>query len=157
MFARISKLHILKSLILFSRLQYKHKLGLKKKLSKSDKGILSSWSMDGPGFTISLDTTGKAFVGVGSSNLSERVTSNHLLRNGVQYFIAGRYNNRTRQLFLAVHSSPSWPLQASSMTVKRHLSTAFNIHCCGALLIGARSKLRAPTERHPLLVILTEA
>ncbi len=30
------------------------------------------------------------------------------------------------------------------MTVQRHLSTAFNIHCCGALLIGARSQAQGP-------------
>lgn len=118
-----------------------------KSSSKSDQGIISSWSVEDSGFCIGLDSAGMAFVEVGSINRIERLTSAHLLRNGVWYFVAGGYDNHTKKLLLRVQSSPSWPLQDSNMIAEKTLSKDFKIKCKAGLLIGAKSQAPSPRGR----------
>ena len=112
--------------------------------SKTDQGIVSSWTIEGAGFSVGLDSFGKAYVEVGSKGATERVTSVHSLRAGVWYFVAGGFDNRTKKLTIAVHSAPSWPLQDSNMTTEKTISKEFKINCKANLLIGAKSQVKSP-------------
>lgn len=111
--------------------------------SSSDQGVVSSWSTNNSGFSLGLDVVGHAFVEVGSSSGLERVTSEHPLRAGVWYFIAGGFDNRTKKLVLVVHGSPRWPLSDSDMVAERNLSKNFKIDCSADLLIGAKSQKKS--------------
>lgn len=115
-----------------------------KALSRSDQGIISSWSSDGLGFCIGLDSAGKAFIEVGADNCVERLTSAQMLRDGVWYFVAGGFDNHTKKLLLKVQSSPSWPLEDSNMTTEKTISKESKINCKANLLIGAKSQVKSP-------------
>ena len=81
----------------------------------SDQGIISSWSDSRTGFTLGVDSEGKGFFEIGSSDGIERVSTTHPMRKGVWYSITGSYNHNRGEISLVVEGFPTWPLDDSTM------------------------------------------
>jgi N,N-dimethylformamidase len=114
-----------------------------KPISASDQGIVSCWSESRTGFTLGVDSYGKGFFEIGSSDGAERVSTTHPMRKGVWYSITGSYNHNRGEISVVVKGFPTWPLDDSTMLSTRILTKKIKPTCSADLLIAARSQSRS--------------